>query len=375
MSTSLLSRLPPQKALIACAWGLLLTGVLWWSLLAPSEDRSLSERSLDTPLHSRIPVLGIRVTPDTTASELQALLDSVDAVVDVLAVMGVWSEERPLDPQAELLLKELQQGKWNQHIRSTIVHQLEADLGASGTVNEIISQTKSMPYWLVAPDLGFAFIPGALQSVAKQMRGSLNHKEACVWGLEGTDVSKYGVFVVTPRALETVGYLDENQWPSYAQGCDYTTRLMRGNCPMIQEHSGLFARCVADRCWSRQLVEAINSEYILEKWGTDICRLQSKEGPTYMRDGGYPEPFNRPSSKLKDWSVDLEARQKRGGPPTCSSFARRQRKCGEPLIVRREPRRRPERGEPGTLSGKWHKFKVDLSWWVFKMFIGRSDLK
>ena len=79
------------------------------------------------------------------------------------------------------------------------------NVGFSGGVNKIITATPDAPYWIVVSN-DVSFNAGALAEIAHRMANTTDlHSTSCVWGLCGDPVSQYAAFVITARAIKTVG--------------------------------------------------------------------------------------------------------------------------------------------------------------------------
>jgi hypothetical protein len=261
------------------------------------------------------------------------MLDSIDHPVDILVIVHMTDSNPSTNRDTDALMSGLDAGKFpwkHQYVKRVItVHNAGLNLGFSAGVNQVILTAPSSPYWLIVSN-DVKFRPGSLAEIARNMANKGRHRDSCVWGLVGDPVSQYASFVITKRAIKTVGYWDENFWPAYGEDCDYTARLLRGNCPLVFEtNPNRLAEHVGSAAWqttggTSSLAGIItrpgptfnNFDYLGEKWGGDVCGARYGQQP-YMRMVGFRNPFNSPQNSLKHFKVDMARRKRKSGPGHC----------------------------------------------------------
>jgi GT2 family glycosyltransferase len=186
-----------------------------------------------------------------------------------------------------------------------VIYSAGHNLGVSASWNAIIKSTPLAPYWLIfnsdielgANDLAKikAFVEPRLDS----------HGLLWAWGMSA--------FAITPLALETIGFFDENIYPAYLEDCDYHYRakLAGIQCENIPDLGLLHGELVNGKIQGSRAIGSDpkmlrengrthqgNFEYYRQKWG-------GSNGEEI-----YTHPFDDPHNRLDYWSFDF-ARYKR----------------------------------------------------------------
>jgi len=190
-------------------------------------------------------------------------------------------------------------------IENHLIYSCGHNLGVSASWNAIIKSTPWAPYWLILNsdiELG----PNDLAKIKAFVEPRLDtHGLLFCHG--------FSAFVITPLALEGVGFFDENIYPAYLEDCDYHYRaklagIKDENIPDLGLiHGELIdgkmegSRAInSNPIYSREngRTHQGNFEYYREKWGG----INGEEI--------YTHPFNDPHNKLNYWIFDF-ARYKR----------------------------------------------------------------
>ena len=278
-----------------------------------------------------IPVIGILVL---NGDELfLRLLRSIDCVVRTLVIFHNGDSDEDVNERVHATIESVQLNTvelGHKNIRNIISLNRTRNLGFSAGVNQIILATPNAPFWLITNN-DVQFKPGMLQAVAQSMNDTNSQQHSsCIWALVGDSVSPYSSFVLTRRAIDSVGFFDENFWPAYAEDCDYTARLIRTDCPIIFEKdttriaihdaSSTLKHSSAHSQYPKLVAQSgagfNNFDYIISKWGVNVCNLRLSREP-FMSPGGFERPFNRSREALSAWKLDMPRRIARGGPSDC----------------------------------------------------------
>lgn len=261
------------------------------------------------------------------------MLRSIDYPVHRLVLIHNADSHTATNAEVDDLMDRAQKGTLelgHDYIRTVITHHHPQNLGFSAGVNQIVTLTPDAPYWLIANN-DILFNPGSLREIALKMANKkTTWSQTCLWGMAGDQLSQYSLFVITPRALQTVGFFDENFWPAYGEDCDYTMRLLKASCHMVYEqNSTRMARHIGSASWKttkdksnlathvgRSGPTFNNFDYLKAKWGADVCGSRKTE-PPYMERIGHSTPFGVASATLATWSIDATRREKLGGPKEC----------------------------------------------------------
>ena len=289
------------------------------------------EQSLQTV--QAIPVLGVLVLNGDDL--LVRFLRSIDYPVQKVVIFHNYDTDESINQNVRASLEEIQLKKaitlGHNYIREIIQLYRTSNLGFSAGVNKILTATPHAKFWIIANN-DVAFHPGRLGEIAQVMHDPGSYQSSsCLWGLVGHQNSPYSMFVLTRRAVQTVGFFDENFWPAYAEDCDYTTRLVRARCSIVfesnttriatHEESASLKYASRGKSTLSKLVAQSGSgfnnfDYLQAKWGVNVCDLRLSE-PPYMTLGGYDKPFNSSHFNQSTWYVDMQRRVSRGGPKEC----------------------------------------------------------
>jgi len=279
-----------------------------------------------------IPVLGVTVINHEDL--LVKMLRSVDHKVETLVIFHNGDSDEETNRKMRHTIESIQLKQINlghDNIKHVIAFFRLNNLGFSAGVNQIILSTPHARFWLIVNN-DVEFHPGILQEVAQTMASDKAKSDnICLWGLVGDRASRYSSFVLTPRAVRTIGIFDENFWPAYSEDCDYTARLVRADCPIkFEPDSERMASHVTSASWKKASSKSDlrkrvkqngkghnNYDYLIEKWGMNICKLCTPKPPYMDRSKGLVRPFDNLNAELSSWSVDMKRRHTRKGPQEC----------------------------------------------------------
>jgi GT2 family glycosyltransferase len=179
------------------------------------------------------------------------------------------------------------------------------NLGVSASWNAIIKSTPLAPYWLILnSDIELGANDLAKIKAFVEPRLDTHGLLLC---------HGFSAFVITPLALERVGFFDENIYPAYLEDCDYHYRaklagIKDESIPDLDLIHGEMvdgkmegSRAInSNPIYSREngRTHQGNFEYYRAKWGG----INGEEI--------YTHPFNDPHNNLDYWSFDF-ARYKR----------------------------------------------------------------
>ena len=281
------------------------------------------------PAMPPIAVLGCMIV--NRADLTLKMLRSIDYPVDRVVLSHNADTHEETNNEVDKLMEQAQAGTLDlghKHVKTFITYHHHKNLGFSAGANQIIMGAPDAAYWLIANN-DISFRPGSLKEIAKNMADRYDWwAKSCLWGMAGDQLSQYSLFALTPRAVKSVGYFDENFWPAYGEDCDYTIRLMKAKCPMIYEKD---AKRLADHHGSaswKSLKSSVskfvqrggptfnNFDYLGAKWGADVCGSRMPDKP-FMKSVGYATPFNKTEATVASWKLNTVRRAQIGGPSEC----------------------------------------------------------
>ena len=287
-----------------------------------------------TKIAQAIPVLGVLVLNGDDL--LLRLLRSIDYPVQKVIIFHNYDTDEDINQRVHATLERIQLESISldpsrAYVQEIIQLYRTHNLGFSAGVNKIVLATPLAEFWIIANN-DVAFHPGRLAEISQVMHDlESTQSQSCLWGLVGHENSPYSTFVLTRRALRTVGFFDENFWPAYAEDCDYTARLVRANCSIVfendttrmaaHEESASLKRSSQSKSTLSKLVAQTgtgfnNFDYVQAKWGINVCGLRLNI-PPYMSLGGFSTPFNDTEFNQSMWTLDMQRRMSRGGPQEC----------------------------------------------------------
>jgi hypothetical protein len=175
------------------------------------------------------------------------------------------------------------------------------NLGVAASWNTIIKTSPLAPYWII---FNSDILLGSddLLKIKDFVEPRLDtHALFFCYGMSA--------FVITPLALQTIGWFDENIHPAYLEDCDYHYRaklagLTMADIPNLEiihgekEWDGYKGSCVI-RSDPQMLQEngrthQGNFEYYRQKWGG----INGEET--------FTSPFDNPNYGLNYWSLDFD---------------------------------------------------------------------
>ena len=208
-----------------------------------------------------------------------------------------WNTHLDLSPRGDI--------QFEDSIEKHLIYSCGHNLGVGASWNAIIKSTPLAPYWLILNsdiELGLNDLAKIKAFVEPRLD---THGLLFGWGMSA--------FVITPLALETVGFFDENIYPAYLEDCDYHYRAKLTNiqCENIPDLELIHGELVNGKIQGSRAIGSDpkimrengrthqgNFDYYRQKWGG----INGEEI--------YTHPFNEPHNKLDYWIFDF-ARYKR----------------------------------------------------------------
>lgn len=188
----------------------------------------------------------------------------------------------------------------NAALFDTIKIETKKNLGCGPSWNYIFKNSPGP--WLIAGS-DIMFMPGSLALLDDVFEK--NPDVGMVFGDE------YNVFLMTQKALDGIGYLDENFYPAYYEDCDHWRRAVLSDVPLVgvpgfkhvhgevgDPHGGSSTvRSNPDLNRKNSITTRNNHEYYIRKWGGS---------PSAEK---YKTPFNK-EVPVSFWEIDSTHRKK-----------------------------------------------------------------
>ena len=185
-------------------------------------------------------------------------------------------------------------------IEKFLIYSCGHNLGVSASWNAIIKSTPMAPYWLILnSDIELGANDLAKIKAFVEPRLDTHGLLFC---------HGFSAFVITPLALEAVGFFDENIYPAYLEDCDYHHRIRLAGiqCENIPDLGLIHGEMVNGKMEGSRAINANpiysrengrthqgNFDYYRAKWGG----INGEE--TYMF------PFNDIAYSLDYWVFDF----------------------------------------------------------------------
>jgi len=239
-----------------------------------------------------IPILGIPVL--NRFDLLDRCLSSIDHAIGILAIVDNSCGKDPAI--AEVIAKHQDKA---QQVRVMTPFR---NMGVGASWNAIVMQFPSERYWMICGS-DVMFEAGTLEKVdafaaANYQNYGIMHAHAA------------NAFVLTEKAIRTVGLFDENIYPAYLEDCDYHYRcdlagVQRVNipdCAIVHGEAPLWGSATVNSdpelCRQNIRTHEGNRRYYVQKWG-------GREGE---------ERFVNPNGSLWgvpywEWSLDVRRGQ------------------------------------------------------------------
>jgi GT2 family glycosyltransferase len=174
------------------------------------------------------------------------------------------------------------------------------NMGCGPSWNHVF-RTNPGPWLIAGSDI--MFLPGSLALLDGTFE---RNRDALMVMGDG-----YNVFLVTPKALETIGFFDENFYPAYYEDCDHWRRAVLSSVKLVGvdgfkhvhgevgDPKGGSSTIRSDQELYRKngITSQNNYEYYVKKWGG----APSKET--------FKTPYNR-NVPVSFWELDLGHRKK-----------------------------------------------------------------
>lgn len=189
------------------------------------------------------------------------------------------------------------------------------NLGVAASWNLILRTGMARGFDLVFIGSNDTFLyPGSLAAVAALEK----HDDEVIWHLHS-----WNFFAIHRRAVERVGWFDENFYPAYKEDQDYAYRCKLAGVKRIQAY---FTGAGADHLESQtihgdphylarnQHTYLVNRDYYRAKWGGDFrCERYTMPFGRPDRDWRWWPAPGESSIAARDWNID------RGSPPASES--------------------------------------------------------
>lgn len=243
-----------------------------------------------------ITTLGIPVL--NRADFLLRCVTSVDHPIENLVIIN---NSGGKDSQVNAACSKIQNREIeNASLFENIKIETHKNLGCGPSWNYIF-KTNPGPWLITGSDI--MFIPGSLA-----LLDDVFEKNTGVGMVFGDG---YNVFLMTQKALDGIGYLDENFYPAYYEDCDHWRRAVLSGIPLVgvpgfkhvhgevgDPHGGSSTvRSDPELNRKNGITTKNNREYYIRKWGG----LPSAER--------FKTPFNK-DVPVSFWEIDQVHRQK-----------------------------------------------------------------
>jgi hypothetical protein len=175
------------------------------------------------------------------------------------------------------------------------------NLGVAASWNLLIKSSPLAPYWLILnSDIQLGEYD--LAKIHDFTMPRLNsHGLLFGWG--------FSAFVITPIALQTIGWFDETIYPAYLEDCDYHYRAKLAGLPCENIPNLELIHGELDENDQYQGSSVIRSN---KKMSRENGRTHQGNFAYYRAKWGgingeetYSSPFNQPLNKLDFWSFDF----------------------------------------------------------------------
>lgn len=113
------------------------------------------------------------------------------------------------------------------------------NLGVAASWNRFLKEYEADAYLIVNDDIVFGH-----DTIKDLYSAHQQNPDQLVYVTEGSGLNAFSCFLITPKALEEVGYFDEQFYPAYFEDNDYAYRLKLAGYDLfrvpttIQEHVG-----------------------------------------------------------------------------------------------------------------------------------------
>ena len=252
-----------------------------------------------------IEVMGV---PVINSPELFAkLVNSIDTRVHTLVLVHNRDIGQP-NAEVAFALQKLSRAP-PPNVGRVVLHSHPHNVGVSGAWNQVMLCHRSPVVYIVNADVSFR--PFALRRMAAAVAAA---PHACVW----TFGEGYSAFAISSKSIALAGAFDENFYPAYAEDCDYSERLRRLACPVVDtrlplafdhKRSSAFRTTTsnASSLWKVVTKGQPNADYVKRKWQATVPELCSRcmttaKGGALVRNA---------------WQLDAKRRHRLEGPRTC----------------------------------------------------------
>jgi hypothetical protein len=222
-----------------------------------------------------IPVIGIPVV--TNPFWVSRLLTSIDYPVDKVIIINNNGREE-IDDELDRLKQ-----MTHPFVKKIKVCHLPGNIGCAGAWNLIIKSTILSPYWIIAND-DVAFCGGLLKEFSDRIE---EDKDLGMIHPNSGDFSlgSWDLFLIRDIIIRDFGLFDENTYPAYCEDVDYLMRFQHRPIKKIVGLEGKYLHGLEDSTQyyssgsqtlnstpkmseKLKLVNAMNIEYLNEKWGS-----------------------------------------------------------------------------------------------------------
>ena len=246
-----------------------------------------------------IPVIGVPVVNSTFW--VSRLLMSIDYPVDELFIVNN-NGRGELDEE----LAKLASFK-HKYVKSVKVANLPGNLGVSGAWNLIIKCYMMAPYWIICNDdvsFGAGFLGEMVSASESDPMIGMVHGHKGDFG-----VGSWDLFMIKENIIKQFGLFDENLYPAYCEDADMAMRFMHRPIRKVVELSSMYYHGFGEKdeyythgsqtkknepelAEKLETCNAVNIDYLTEKWGKDWRICTPTSGPTNLPWEGQEQPIS-----------------------------------------------------------------------------------
>ena len=188
--------------------------------------------------------------------------------------------------------------------------------------------------WALMVRPGTVFEPGALKKATAHLAQHLRDDPMKFGvGFSAGESASWGAFAMTRRLVQKVGYFDENFYPAGMEAADMANRVRLAgfygknlqNVHTTHHSESAALELLEVEEVAKRANSGASSEYYARKWG-GAAECADLVAPACS---AFHTPFNEPSRKLREWSIEPHRRAW-----IISGKARRPRALALPLRLR-----------------------------------------
>jgi GT2 family glycosyltransferase len=174
---------------------------------------------------------------------------------------------------------------------STYTAKMGYNAGVAASWNLIIKANMNAPWWLICNN-DIKFSPGALEELEHTMRANRGSPTIAKILTHPAEKGSFGAFGINERAVEKVGWFDENYYPIYFEDTDYNRRAQIAGVEMIDIPSD--STHVGNSSWEGDAHRKSRNEYTFRR--NRIYHEAKWGGVESPFDTGFPMTYWTPPS-------------------------------------------------------------------------------